>query len=337
MRREGLTEAVSAHAGASHLVGRATDPMIRTAFWNTYGWALALNSRYDEAKRAATNELEDAEAYRLSFVEPHGQLLAALAVIGMRNLSSGQRLLETVFDFARRREDPFLLVNASAALARLHIAQGDCSKAAAATAAYDSSKASILYGEYLGVRAVALAALGESQRARDAIAAVPDAASHAEARAFAELARVILACNEGGDEVAITRDAIARIKALGQLDAFVTAYRAFPGLLDLGIRSGNREFLEDVLKRANDVDLAKRYGLKITLPAPSATSSLSRREAEVLDLVAAGRTNEEVASLLFISPVTVKAHLRHIYEKLGVRNRMEAAARLTRERVPEPQ
>jgi DNA-binding CsgD family transcriptional regulator len=62
--------------------------------------------------------------------------------------------------------------------------------------------------------------------------------------------------------------------------------------------------------------------------AHSDTPPLSPREREVLELVAGGRTNEEVAGLLFISPVTVKAHLRHIYEKLGVRNRVEAVTRL---------
>jgi DNA-binding CsgD family transcriptional regulator len=336
MRRDGVTEAVSAYAGASHLVARATDPMIRTAFWNTYGWALALNSRYEEAKRAAANELEDAEAYRLSFVKPHAQLLAALAAVGMRELSTAQASLEQVCEFARAREDLFLLVNASAVLARLHIARGECSKADAATATYDTSKGSILYSEYLGVRAVVLAALGESAGARAAIAAVPDRASQAEAQAFAKLAGVILACNDDSDAVAVARDAIDRIKALGQLDAFVTAYRAFPELVDLGIRSGNQEFTVEVLHRANDVAIARRYGITIQHVGEVSTSSLSRREEQVLDLVAEGRTNEEVAGLLFISPVTVKAHLRHIYEKLGVRNRVEAAARLTKERALGP-
>jgi len=45
----------------------------------------------------------------------------------------------------------------------------------------------------------------------------------------------------------------------------------------------------------------------------------------VLRLVAEGRSNKEVADKLFICEVTVKVHLRHIYKKLGVRNRIEAA------------
>src|SRR5262249_15454155 len=42
IRLQGVTEALAAHANATHLVDRATDPMIRTAFWNTYGYASAL-------------------------------------------------------------------------------------------------------------------------------------------------------------------------------------------------------------------------------------------------------------------------------------------------------
>ncbi len=54
---------------------------------------------------------------------------------------------------------------------------------------------------------------------------------------------------------------------------------------------------------------------------------LSQRELEVLDLMALGRTNQEIARQLFISPGTVKAHTASIYRKLDVANRTEAVAR----------
>jgi LuxR family maltose regulon positive regulatory protein len=54
---------------------------------------------------------------------------------------------------------------------------------------------------------------------------------------------------------------------------------------------------------------------------------LSEREAEVLELVAEGLTNQEIASRLFLSQHTIKAHTRNIYGKLGVHNRTEAVAR----------
>jgi DNA-binding NarL/FixJ family response regulator len=63
------------------------------------------------------------------------------------------------------------------------------------------------------------------------------------------------------------------------------------------------------------------------------TRGLSSRQLEVLEELAKGRSNEEIARRLFISTNTVKFHLRAIYDRLGVRNRVEAAQLLTRQRV----
>lgn len=56
------------------------------------------------------------------------------------------------------------------------------------------------------------------------------------------------------------------------------------------------------------------------------TEQLSPRELDVLRLVAAGATNREAAKQLFISEATVKTHLLHLYDKLGVRDRAAAVA-----------
>jgi DNA-binding CsgD family transcriptional regulator len=55
---------------------------------------------------------------------------------------------------------------------------------------------------------------------------------------------------------------------------------------------------------------------------------LTRREAQVLDLVALGLTNGEIAARLFISRTTVRTHLENIFEKLDVHTRTAAVARL---------
>jgi DNA-binding NarL/FixJ family response regulator len=60
---------------------------------------------------------------------------------------------------------------------------------------------------------------------------------------------------------------------------------------------------------------------------PAQTAQLSPREMEILALVAKGRSNKEIGSQLNISSGTVRIHLSHIYEKLHVRCRTEAAAR----------
>jgi len=62
-------------------------------------------------------------------------------------------------------------------------------------------------------------------------------------------------------------------------------------------------------------------------PAPA---GLSEREREVLELIATGATNGEIASRLFLSPHTVKEHTSSVYRKLGVRNRAEAVQRAQR-------
>jgi len=64
-----------------------------------------------------------------------------------------------------------------------------------------------------------------------------------------------------------------------------------------------------------------------TASAIRIAQSLTRRESEVLYWVSMGKTNEEVATIVGAKPPTIKKHLEHIYDKLGVSNRT-AAARL---------
>jgi DNA-binding NarL/FixJ family response regulator len=61
-----------------------------------------------------------------------------------------------------------------------------------------------------------------------------------------------------------------------------------------------------------------------------ADGALTGREREIAVLIAAGRTNREVAEQLVLSPRTIEAHLRNIYGKLGVRSRVELARALPR-------
>jgi DNA-binding CsgD family transcriptional regulator len=61
---------------------------------------------------------------------------------------------------------------------------------------------------------------------------------------------------------------------------------------------------------------------------------LTSREAQVLSWIARGKQNEEIGRLLFMSPGTVKKHLEHAYEKLGVHSRADALVRL---RLPGPE
>jgi LuxR family transcriptional regulator, maltose regulon positive regulatory protein len=62
-------------------------------------------------------------------------------------------------------------------------------------------------------------------------------------------------------------------------------------------------------------------------PVEPLADPLSARELAVLRLLAAGRTNKEIAGELFVAEGTVKAHVAGIYRKLGVHSRAEAVSR----------
>jgi LuxR family maltose regulon positive regulatory protein len=66
---------------------------------------------------------------------------------------------------------------------------------------------------------------------------------------------------------------------------------------------------------------------KSQVPKSELVEPLSEREIEVLQLIAEGLTNPEIAAKLYLSLNTVKAHTRNIYGKLGVSNRTQAVAR----------
>ncbi|HLM07010.1 MAG TPA: response regulator transcription factor [Blastococcus sp.] len=68
---------------------------------------------------------------------------------------------------------------------------------------------------------------------------------------------------------------------------------------------------------------------RIVLPNRSRAAELTEREAEILDLMAGGRTTQEIADRLFLAPVTVRTHISAILKKLRVPDR-KAAIRLAR-------
>jgi DNA-binding CsgD family transcriptional regulator len=86
---------------------------------------------------------------------------------------------------------------------------------------------------------------------------------------------------------------------------------------------------KDVLRRLLPFFIQARRAARLRATVATASRKLALltpREAVVLGRVAQGDTNRQIATALFVAPTTVRRHLEHIYEKLGVPNRAAAAA-----------
>ena len=97
--------------------------------------------------------------------------------------------------------------------------------------------------------------------------------------------------------------------------------------------AGASGFVSKDWEAAEIAAAVKMVGLGMTMFPPKADQPapmLTEREREVLDLIAAGSTNREIAERLYLSPHTVKEHTSALYRKLRARNRAEAVQRAQR-------
>jgi DNA-binding NarL/FixJ family response regulator len=181
-------------------------------------------------------------------------------------------------------------------------------------------------GEYFGWQAVLHAAAGQAERAQTLAADARLTSRGLEAMVLSSLAIAIVSLAENDTETSAAR--VRSVIDSGIWDPMVIAIRAAPAIGALIANEPSwRGWLQRLLSGSCDTSLASQLGLRIPRAARQA-AHLTPRESEVHDLLAQGLTNEEIARLLFISLSTTKVHVKHIYAKLGVRSRLEAARAL---------
>jgi DNA-binding NarL/FixJ family response regulator len=186
-------------------------------------------------------------------------------------------------------------------------------------------------GDYLATHGFALACCGLTEEAKRQLEASEAVTSHLEARVLREFAKAVVARFETASSTVdreLLSAALLAARDTGNLDAFVCAYRASPQFL---LTLSEVECLDTTpfteLVHSLDQGLAETMGLKPAVRDPHDQAELlTPREKEVLDLVRQGLTNREIAHTLWIAESTVKVHIHHVLEKLGVRSRTEAAA-----------
>lgn len=313
--------------GVQSLAHEGVDPMVYGAFLSVYCHCLTLAGRYAESLEHVVVLNRLAASYGIDHQLTLARFHRARALVGLRRFAQAARLLDVL------ERGGHFSTNTPLERSRLHASVGDLKRALDALSSLPSRPAGPSSGgELLGRRAFIHAALGESKQALEL---AHDAAGRNNAvnnKALAWVTEALVALD--ADDPDTVADRLALVIDAGVWDPVVMAVRAAPRLgAFIADQTPHRGWLQEILTRSADRSLARYLGLQ----APRVggrSANLTPREAEVHELLGQGLTNKEIAELLHISPSTATVHVKHIFEKLGVRSRAEAARALVGDLEP---
>jgi LuxR family transcriptional regulator, maltose regulon positive regulatory protein len=320
----GLGSAIEDARVALSLADEQWDPIAHTGLLNTYSYALIAACRYEESLESIGALTQVAEARGIDFSLPYARLSSASACIGLRRFAAADRLLRALERETRDEPGGFFRGNVPIQRARLYASVGDLRRARDVLALGPAPKATrTLHGEFLGWQGLLYAAAGQHDIASELASEAQATSRGLEVTSLSSLTKAICVL---GDERA---DAYVESALATEIwDPILIAVRAVNDLgRQMATHRRTADWLRQILSQSADASLARLIGLQIPRSAKP-PQKLSPRESEVHELIANGLTNEEIAKVLFISLSTTKVHVKHIYEKLGVRSRLEAARAL---------
>lgn len=319
--------------GVYELLSTVSDPLVTSSFLSGYATSLAINARYRDALRAATELHEVAAHFRLDFAIPYASCWSAMARMGLRQWRETGVCLRSATGAGQKSRDAHLVASCRAIEIRMLAQQGRLEEALAVQLPIDEKLLPAVFAELLLSRALAMAASGRIDAAAEVLEAVKGTSRTIEATVLAAAVDALIRVKRrepGAIHAVSTAQDVAF--STGGLDLLVCAYRSAPELLTVLLRTSTaRDRLLALIRRVGDEDILEAVG-QPTGPHQDARESLSNREHEVYDLLCHGLTNRQIADALVIEVSTVKVHAHHIYDKLGIRSRRELAVRAALER-----
>ena len=332
--RFGFIRHLSDARGVAELVSSVHDPFVRCSFRSMFSWALILGGYYAEAHDQATAWLEDAKEFRVDVAVSHGHAMLGYALAGLHRYPEAYESLECAAEMARRFNDGFAIQNEYALRVRVLLQQGRSAEACAIEPPDLSHALKGMEGEVLASRGLALACLGRLDEAlslgRHAIATTQGI----ETRVLCPAIEAVVALKARSSRVVDSAERLVDVAfETGGVDLLITAYRSSHDLLAVLFNSGRvRERAVFAVGRAGDEAIADGLGL-VAVDQLDPRESLSVREREVYGLLCEGLSNRDIAARLFISESTVKVHVHHVFDKLGIRSRTALALNAARERA----
>ena len=312
---------------ALSLADERSDPIAHTGLLSVYSYALIMACRYEESLESIAALKRIAEASGIDFPLPYAQLNSASACIGLRRFAAADRLLRALERETREEPGAYFSGHLSIQRARLYASVGDLRRAQDVLALGPAPNGSRgLSGEFLGWQALLHSASGEFDAALELASEAQKASRGFEVAALSSVTKAVIALSGEGAES--WESCIAAAIATGAWDPILIAVRAVGDLgRQIAEQRSTANWLRRILVQSSDASLAALIGLRVPRSAKP-KQKLTPRETEVHELLANGLTNEEIANSLYISVSTTKVHVKHIYDKLGVRSRLEAARAL---------
>ena len=311
-----------------------------------HGYYFLGISHYERNDLVAAEKYVSSVAEAYSMTNSHNFAFSSFAMAliyqALDRPDQAREMVESVVNYAFEMQNISLLQTAQAFQVELAIRQGNISEAGHWAKTYDPDPLHVAYRFYVPqitlVKWFLAQDTSESRqqaakllsRLHDFFSPIHNSRIQIEVRAL----QALLYDADGDKPAALIalEDAIILAQPGGQTRPFLDlGPKMAPLLHRLAERNTTSRFIGNLLAAFRDENIdSQPRSAKDRFPAVSAqplSAPLTRREIEILDLLAPGLVNKEIGARLFISPETVKKHTQAIYRKLNVSNRRQAVVR----------